>query len=135
MTFEDVDPTALQTIPHRGGAIELNHKAPEVTFLGVRNQPDFGELFITMYPDRDLIELKSLKEYLYSWRNVVVSYERFVDVVFDHLMQIYNPVRLRLVFVTRPRGGISSKIVADSDWKVRGGREEFRDWIGQEDAW
>jgi 7-cyano-7-deazaguanine reductase len=135
MTFEDVDPTVLQTIPHRGGPIELNHKAPEVTFLGVRNQPDFGELFITMYPDRDLIELKSLKEYLYSWRDVVVSYERFVDVVFDHMMQIYNPVRLRLVFVTRPRGGISSKIVVDSDWKVRGGREEFRDWVGQEDEW
>jgi 7-cyano-7-deazaguanine reductase len=135
MRFEDIDPTVLKAIPHLGGAIELKHKAPEVTFLGVRNQPDFGELFITMYPDRDLIELRSLKEYLYSWRNVVVSYERFVDTVFDHLMQIYNPARLRLVFVTRPRGGISSKIVVDSDWKVRGGREEFHEWIGQEDVW
>lgn len=73
MRFDDVDPAVLRTIPHRGGAIELNHKAPEVTFLGVRDQPDFGELFITMYPDRHLIELKSLKDYLYSWRDVVVS--------------------------------------------------------------
>lgn len=54
--------------------------------------------------------------------------------VFQHMMDVYSPTRLRLVFVTRPRGGISSKIVVDSDWKVRGGREDFRDWVGQDDT-
>ncbi len=67
---------SLKALPHSGGAIELKHKSPEVTFLGVNDQPDFATLFITMYPQRSAIELKSLKEYLYQWRNVVVSYER-----------------------------------------------------------
>ena len=57
-----------------------------------------------------------------------MSYERFLDVVYDHLMQVYEPVRLRLVFETRPRGGISSKLTVDSDWAIRGGREQFQDW-------
>ena len=134
-TFETVARDALKALPHSGGAIELKHKAPEVTFLGVNDQPDFATLYITMYPQKSVIELKSLKEYLYQWRNVVVSYERFLDVVFEHLMAVYKPVRLRLTLETRPRGRISSKLTIDSDWTIRGGKEEFRDWVGIEDAW
>jgi 7-cyano-7-deazaguanine reductase len=131
----DVDPTILKSLPHDMGPIELKHKIPEVTFLGVKDQPDFAELFITMYPKQRQIELRSLKEYVYSWRNVVVSYERFLDTVFSHLMEVYEPVRLRVVLLTRPRGGISSKLTVDSDWAIRGGKEQFRDWIGLEETW
>ena len=133
--WESVDPAILKWLPHDMGAIELKHKVPEVTFLGVKDQPDFAELFITMYPKRRQIELRSLKEYVYDWRNVVVSYERFLDTVYDHMMRVYEPVRLRLVLVTRPRGGISSRLTVDSDWTIRGGKEQFRDWIGMDDVW
>jgi 7-cyano-7-deazaguanine reductase len=134
-SYETVDSDSLKALPHSGGAIELKHKAPEVTFLGVHDQPDFAILFITMYPHTSVIELKSLKEYLYQWRNVVVSYERFLDVVFVHFMSVYEPTRLRLTLETRPRGGISSRLTIDSDWAIRGGKEEFRDWLGTEDSW
>jgi 7-cyano-7-deazaguanine reductase len=115
--------------------MELKHKAPEVTFLGAREQPDFGTLYVTFYPRDAVIELKSLKQYLYQWRDTAVSYERFLDVVYAHLMEVYEPVRLRLVFETRPRGGISSRLTVDSDWAIRGGKEQFRDWVGLEDTW
>jgi 7-cyano-7-deazaguanine reductase len=134
-SYETVDSESLKVLPHSGGAIELKHKAPEVTFLGVHDQPDFATLFITMYPQKSVIELKSLKEYLYQWRNVVVSYERFLDVVFVHFMSVYEPTRLRLTLETRPRGGISSRLTIDSDWAIRGGKEEFRDWLWTEDSW
>ena len=134
-THEDIDPKVLKALPNPGGAMELKHKAPEVTFLGARDQPDFGTLYVTFYPRETVIELKSLKEYLYQWRNTAVSYERFLDVVFEHLIQVYKPVRLRLVLETRPRGGISSKLTVDSDWAIRGGKEQFRDWVGLEDTW
>jgi len=133
--YEAVHSDTLKALPHSGGAVELKHKAPEVTFLGVNNQPDFATLFLTMYPQKSVIELKSLKEYIYQWRNVVVSYERFLDVVYGHLMSVYEPARLRLTLETSPRGGIRSKLTIDSDWAIRGGREEFRDWIGMEDSW
>jgi 7-cyano-7-deazaguanine reductase len=134
-TYDDIDPKVLKALPNPGGAMELKHKAPEVTFLGARDQPDFGTLYITFYPRETVIELKSLKEYLYQWRNTAVSYERFLDVVFEHLIQVYKPVRLRLVLETRPRGGISSKLTVDSDWAIRGGKEQFRDWVRLEDTW
>jgi 7-cyano-7-deazaguanine reductase len=126
--YGDVDPYVLKALPNPGGAIELKHKAPEVTFLGAQDQPDFGTLSVTFYPSETVIELRSLKEYLYQWRDTAVSYERFLDVVYDHLMHVYEPLRLRLVFETRPRGGISSKLTIDSDWAIRGGKEQFRDW-------
>jgi 7-cyano-7-deazaguanine reductase len=134
-TYQSVSSDALKALHHSGGAIELKHKSPEVTFLGVNDQPDFATLYITMYPKDQVIELRSLKQYLYEWRNVVVSYERFLDVVFEHLVSVYRPVRLRLTLETRPRGGISSKLTIDSDWSIRGGKEAFRDWVGMEDTW
>ena len=134
-TFDSIDPHILKALPNPGGAMELKHKAPEVTFLGAREQPDFGTLYVTFYPRDTVIELKSLKRYLYQWRDTAVSYERFLDVVYAHLMEVYEPIRLRLVFETRPRGGISSRLTLDSDWAIRGGKEQFRDWVGLEDTW
>src|SRR5262245_14510053 len=72
--FEDINPGILKALPNPGGALELKHKAPEVTFLGAHDQPDFGTLYVTFYPSENVIELKSLKEYLYQWRNTTVSY-------------------------------------------------------------
>lgn len=134
-TFADVDPSILKWLPNPGGAVQLQTKLPEVTFIGVPDQPDFAEVFITMYPSERVIELKSLKQYVHSWRNVVVSYERFLEVFYSHVMQVYEPVRLRVVMETRPRGGISSRLTIDSDWAIRGGKEQFRDWVGLDDTW
>ena len=50
-------------------------------------------------------------------------------------MHVYNPSRLRIVIICNPRGGISSKLTVDSDWKIRGGNEAFKDWQGQEEEW
>jgi 7-cyano-7-deazaguanine reductase len=92
------------------------HKAPEVTFLGAQDQPDFGTLYVTSYPSETVIELKSLKESCTSAVIPPCHTSDFLDVVYDHLMQVYEPLRQRLVFETRPRGGISSKLTIDSDW-------------------
>ncbi len=101
---------------------------PEFTFMGVGNQPDFGTIHLTFYPGKWTIELKSLKVYKDAFRNKLGSYERLANVIFEDLMNVYEPKRLRLVMRLRPRGGISSVITIDSDWSVRGGREEFSDW-------
>lgn len=128
-SYEDVDLRGrLKAIPYGGGALEIRHTAQEVTFLGVPNQPDYGQVDILIYPRDEVPELKSLKEYFFGWRDVVVSYERFLDVVYTDLMAVYGPRRLRLSLRTNVRGGISSEITVDSDWSVRGGKDEFRNW-------
>ena len=116
-------------------AYEIKMKIPELTFEGVRGQPDFAQLYITFYPDDKVIELKSLKEYFFAFRSQVYSYERIINVIYDDMMEAYSPLRLRLVMVCNPRGGISSKLTVDSDWSARGGSESFKDWVGQREDW
>ncbi len=130
------DPEILTTIvnPTTLG-YEVKIKNPEVTFLGVKNQPDYANVFITFYPNEEVIELKSLKIYFQQFRNKIISYERLINVVYDDLMNVYAPNRLRVTMEFNPRGGISSKLTIDSDWKIRGGDERFKDWVGQEDGW
>ena len=126
----------LKAIPNPSGeAYEIKMKIPELTFEGVRSQPDFANLYITFYPGKKVIELKSLKEYFFAFRSQIYSYERIINVIYDDMMAAYEPTRLRLVMTCNPRGGISSKLTVDSDWGVRGGNDQFMDWVGQKEEW
>ena len=132
----DKNRDVLKIIPNPSKeAYEIKMKVPELTFEGVRGQPDFAQLYITFYPGDKVIELKSLKEYVFAFRSQIFSYERILNVIYDDMMSAYEPVRLRLVLVCNPRGGISSKLTVDSDWGVRGGDDTFKDWVGQSDEW
>ena len=126
----------LKSIPNPSkDAYEIKMKIPELTFEGVRGQPDFARLYITFYPGEKVIELKSLKEYIYHFRSKTMSYERIINVIYDDMINAYKPQRLRLVMTCNPRGGISSKLTVDSDWEARGGNEAFQDWVGQTEEW
>ena len=115
-------------------AYEQKIYIPEFTFVGVFNQPDFGEVLLTFYPDKWTIELKSLKVYKDAFRQVPISYERVSNVMFEDLIEVYKPKRLRLMMRLRPRGGLASCLTIDSDWKIRGGEERFQDWAGNTDS-
>ena len=114
-------------------AYEQKIYIPELTFVGTANQPDFGEMLLTFYPKDWTIELKSLKQYKDSFRGVIASYERLSNVIFEDLTEVYAPIRLRIMVRLRPRGGISSCLTIDSDWKIRGGDEMFSDWQSNTD--
>lgn len=135
-TYHDIDRRILRSIPNpsRKG-YEIKTKIPEFTFLGVHEQPDFATIYLTLYPGKKIIELKSLKQYVFQLRDIVVSYERLANVIYDDLVSVYEPERLRVVMICNPRGGISSKLTIDSDWKIRGGKEAFNDWQHIEDEW
>ncbi len=109
-------------------AYEIKIVAPEITFIGAEAQPDFAVANTTFYPEQSVIELKSLKQYFYQFRDTRISYERIINTIYDDLMDVYSPKRIRIVMEFNVRGGITSKLTIDSDWKVRGGKEEFNDW-------
>jgi 7-cyano-7-deazaguanine reductase len=113
----------LDSLPNIG-AYEQQINIPEFTFLGVYNQPDFGYIELWFHGNEKTIELKSLRKYLLQFRDTVISYERTLDVIYKHMMETYEPYRLRVEIDFRPRGGISSKMVADSDWGHLGGTDE-----------
>ena len=128
------DTSILKSIKNPSNkSYEIKIKAPEITFLGVKNQPDFAKMYLTMYPGERIIELRSYKLYLQQYRDKIISYERLINVIYDDLIEVYKPARLRLVIEFRPRGGISSKLTIDSDWKDRGGEDKYKGW--KEDVW
>ncbi|MFN8259088.1 MAG: hypothetical protein U0W24_25590 [Bacteroidales bacterium] len=134
--YTEIDKSILKAVPNPSKeAYEIKIKIPEFTFLGVQEQPDFAVVYLTFYPKDKIMEVKSLKQYVYHLRDIVVSYERLINIFYDHLKEVYDPDRLRIVMVCNPRGGISSKLTIDSDWKIRGGDEKFNDWTKNEDIW
>ena len=114
-------------------AYEIKIHAPEITFIGALKQPDFAIADITFYPNKKVVELKSLKEYFFQFRDRHISYERIINTVYEDLIEIYSPKRIRIVMKFNTHGGITSKLTIDSDWKVRGGKEEFNDWSKSEE--
>ena len=135
-TYKEIDKNLLKAIPNpTKEGYEIKIKIPEFTFLGVQQQPDFAIVYLIFYPESKVIELKSLKQYSFQLRDIVVSYERLINIFYDHLMEIYEPSRLRIVMECNPRGGISSRLTTDSDWAVRGGEEKYKDWETLKDTW
>lgn len=136
MLYDKIDSAYLKALPNpASGAYEIKVKIPEFTFLGVRKQPDFATIYLTFYPSKKIIELKSMKEYVYQLRNIVVSYERLINIIYEDLLEVFQPDRLRIVMICNPRGGISSKLTIDSDWGARGGDEKYSDWGTNQDVW
>ena len=135
-TYEHIDSSILVALPNPATeAYEIKIKVPEFTFLGVQEQPDFATIYLTFYPNKKIIELRALKQYVYQLRNIVVSYERLINIVYDHLHDTFDPARLRLVMNFNPRGGISSTLTIDSDWKIRGGQDIYQKWKEDADHW
>lgn len=121
--WNSIDGSTLKSLPNAAKGYEQRISIPEFTFLGVKNQPDFGDIIIWFYGKDRTIELKSLKEYLFQYRDTVISYERALDVMYKDLIKAYEPDRIRIEIEFRPRGGISSRMTVDSDWGHLGGSD------------
>lgn len=97
--------------PDRDYEIEVT--CPEFTAVCPKTgQPDFGTILITYVPDQTCIELKSLKLYLFDYRNRGIFYEHSINTILDDLVAACQPRRMTVVGMFTPRGGISSKITA-----------------------
>lgn len=103
-------PSVLETFgnkhPERDYWVTFN--CPEFTSLcPVTGQPDFGEITIRYIPDRRLVESKSLKLYLFSFRNHGDFHEDCVNVILNDLKALMDPKYIEVAGHFRPRGGIS----------------------------
>ena len=74
--------------------------------------PDFGNLVIRYVPDRLCLELKSLKEYLQSYRNLGIFQENVVNQVLEDVVRWAKPVWAEVKGEFRPRGGIATVVIA-----------------------
>ncbi len=99
----------LETVanPHPGGDYLIRFTCPEFTSLcPVTGQPDFAHLVIDYVPRKLIVESKSLKLFLASWRNHSGFHEACTTAVADKLLKAAKPKWLRIGGYWYPRGGI-----------------------------
>ena len=106
----DYKPEFLEAIPNKNSArnyfVKLN--CEEFTCVcPVTHQPDFATLKIRYIPDEKLVESKSLKLYLTSFRNTGIFHEVVVNQIADDLIKLLQPRYLEIEGLFRVRGGIS----------------------------
>ena len=105
----------LETLPfnYTGSATEVVYETNEFTSVCPwTGFPDFGKLIIRYIPDTLLVELKSLKYYLMSYRNVGILQEHAVNRILHDLVQLLKPISLTVEGDFNERGGLKTKATA-----------------------
>lgn len=107
---EDYAPEVLETFEnlHPDNDYWVRFNCPEFTSLcPITGQPDFAEIRISYVPDRRMVESKSLKLYLFSFRNHGDFHEDCVNTIMKDLVKLMDPKYIEVTGFFTPRGGIS----------------------------
>jgi len=112
---EAIDLEVLEAIPfeYPGSATEVVYETDEFTFVCPwSGLPDFARLVIRYVPRHSLVELKSLKYYLTSYRNVGILQEHAVNRILQDLVASLQPVSMVVEAEFKERGGLKTRAVA-----------------------
>ena len=103
----------IETWPNQFRGYEIVVDDPEFTSVCPKTGlPDFGTITIRYMPDQQCLELKSLKEYLQSYRNLGIFQENVVNRVLEDVVRCAQPVWAEVKGEFRPRGGIATVVTA-----------------------
>lgn len=103
-------PEVLETFQnmHPDNDYWVQFNCPEFTSLcPITGQPDFAEIKIMYIPDKRMVESKSLKLYLFSFRNHGDFHEDCVNIIMKDLIKLMDPKYIEVTGLFLPRGGIS----------------------------
>ena len=119
---EAIESHLLECFPYEyadkpyGQAMEIETETDEFTsvcpFSGL---PDFAVVRISYTPDKDCLELRALKYYLLSYRDVGIWYEHLVNRMLEDLVKACKPRAMTIEITCNPRGGLSSTVTAAYD--------------------
>ncbi len=107
---DDYAPQVLETFEnqHPDNDYWVQFNCPEFTSLcPITGQPDFAEIKIMYIPDKRMVESKSLKLYLFSFRNHGDFHEDCVNTIMKDLIRLMDPKYIEVRGLFTPRGGIS----------------------------
>ncbi|WP_022847604.1 preQ(1) synthase [Desulfurobacterium sp. TC5-1] len=129
----DYKPEVLEKFPNRfpNNIYWVSFNCPEFTALcPITGQPDFATIYIQYIPDKWLVESKSLKLYLFSYRNAKDFHEDTVNRIAEDLFRLLEPYYIEVYGEFNPRGGISIdpfvQKFKEIDWVKELASERFR---------
>jgi len=108
--------------PNKNRDYTIKITLPEFTCLCPKTgQPDFAKLYLQYIPNEKCIELKSLKMYIWSYRNEGGFHEAITNLILDDLISACEPKYMQLKGVFNVRGGVYTSVVCDyqsPNWKT-----------------
>ena len=109
--------------PNPNRDYQIHMQIPEFTCLCPKTgQPDFATLILDYIPEKKCVELKSLKLYIWSYRNQGAFHEAVTNQILDDLVAATKPRFMRLTAKFYVRGGIFTNVVAEhrkAGWKPK----------------
>ena len=118
----DYTPEVLEVFDnkHPNSDYFVKFNCPEFTTLCPKTmQPDFGTVYISYIPDKKMVESKSLKLYLISFRNHGDFHEDSINIIMNDLIHVMDPRYIEVWGKFTPRGGIQSTPIV-----IMGNREQ-----------
>ena len=110
----------LETFPNQysGREYEIDIECSEFTAVCPKTgQPDFGTIHIHYVPDQKIIELKSLKLYIFSYRDEGIFHEHVTNRILDDIVTAVDPIRCEVRGDFNLRGGIKTVVRANYERK------------------
>lgn len=107
---QDYAPEVLETFTnkHMDNDYWVRFNCPEFTSLcPITGQPDFATIYVDYIPDIRMVESKSLKLYLFSFRNHGAFHEDCINIIMKDLITLMEPKYIEVTGIFTPRGGIS----------------------------
>jgi 7-cyano-7-deazaguanine reductase len=102
--------------PRPGRDYQVEFVFPEFTSVcPVTGQPDFATITVRYVPDRQCVEMKSLKLYFFAFRNKGIFYEAVVNTILDDLVAALSPRRMTVIGQFAVRGGTAGTVTAEHD--------------------
>jgi 7-cyano-7-deazaguanine reductase len=100
--------------PQPGREFHIHMEIPEFTCLcPMTGQPDFATIVLDYIPDHTCVELRSLKLYIWSYRNEGAFHEAVTNKILDDLVKLTKPLYMRITGRFNVRGGIFTSVVAE----------------------
>ncbi|GEN34948.1 MULTISPECIES: preQ(1) synthase [Aneurinibacillus] len=106
----------LETIPYEYVGKKTEVTIPTSEFTSVcpwSGLPDFADIRIIFVPNEKLIEMKSLKFYLTSYRNVGIYQEHATNKILEDLVRVADPLYMRVEATWNARGGLGTEVVVE----------------------
>lgn len=114
-TPDKINPQLLEVFDYQYAGDDISIVTATEEFTSVcpfSGLPDFGTLTITYVPDQKVIELRSMKYYLLTYRNVGIFYEHLINRMLEDLVGACAPKSMEIVIEMTTRGGLRTTVSA-----------------------
>lgn len=115
--YDEIRPDILRTFDYEYKGKDIVIKIETDEFSAVcpwSGLPDYGKIIIEYIPTETILELKSFKYYIYTFRNVGIYQEHAANKIFEDLQRVIKPKWLRVTLKYNIRGGIENTVIRET---------------------